>query len=518
MRGTTVLLLLLAGQGSGEERGRFRLSYFGREAGVEEYRLESFEDGHVVLFSKTRYEIEVQGRKQAFFADTVLTMDASFAPRLYAAYHKSGPDLREVKIEWKRGKAHVEGRKPVDSAARFLLDSNVYAQLLPILRRHEPGPRKGRVFSPALGGDLEFTVADRGEDEVKGRDGPVRARKLEVTLGALVVTAHVDEKKRILRAVSPLTGALVELEGFEGSEPAPRRADSVEEAEVSFRSGGLALAGAVTRPRGARACPAVLILTDAGPHDRDGAPGKGEGRFFGEPLRAPLYRALAYALSEAGLLVLRVDDRGCGKSEGDFGAARFSDLEADAAAALAYLGSRDDVLDVALAGHGEGGLVAALLADRHEKVRAAFLLAAPGRPLDALLLDSLERALRSRGTREEVLAVLLEKERRLFEEIRRAPGDALEIDERSTFVGWLKERFRLDPAAALSRVKARVVLAHGGKDASVPPEESERLRQARPDAEFRRFEPLDHAFCRPDGQVDPEFLRWLAEEVLKERK
>src|SRR5262245_23166012 len=144
MRGILLLLLLQSGPGGGEEKGRFRLTYFGREAGVEEFRLETFEDGHVVLFSKAKYEIEVQGREQAFLADTVLTMDGSYAPRLYAAYHKSGADQREVKIEWKRGQAFVEGRRPVGTAAKFLLDSNVYAQLLPILRKYEPGARKGK--------------------------------------------------------------------------------------------------------------------------------------------------------------------------------------------------------------------------------------------------------------------------------------------------------------------------------------------------------------------------------------
>jgi len=512
MRGITTLLLALHGAGGGEERGRFRLTYFGKEAGFEEYRLETFEDGQVVLSSKARYEIEVQGKNQSFFSDTVLTMEASAAPRLYAAYHEQGADRRKVKIEWKKGWAHAEDKPPVRSSG-LLLDSNVYAQLLPILRKHEPGPRKGKVFSVSLGRDLDVTVADKGEDVLRGTP----ARKLEVTLGALVVIAHVDEKKRLLRASSALTGALVELEGFEGAEPL-RRPDSIEESDVGFRSGSLTLAGAVTRPRGAKSCPAVLLLSDAGPHDRDGAAGKGDGRFFTESLRAPLYRAAAYALSEAGLLVLRVDDRGCGRSEGDFGSARLTDLKDDAGAALAFLRAREDVAGVALAGHGEGGLIASLLAAGDDQVGAVLLLAAPARPLDALLLESLERDLRARGTREDVLRVLLDKERRQFEEIKKAAGDTLEIDERPTFVGWMRERFRVDPRAELARVRARVVLAHGARDSSVPPAEADLLRQARPDAEVRRFEALDHSFSRAPGQVDPEFLRWMAEELVKARK
>jgi hypothetical protein len=521
MRGISALFLL-ALSGAGEERGKFRLSCYGREAGFEEYRLESFEDGTVVLFAKVRSEVEVQGRAQTFASDTVLTMEASFAPKLYAAFHKSGADERRFKIEWGRGTAAVEGRRPVRSAAAFLVDAGIHAQLLPLLRRHPGGRRTVKVFSPPAGQDLEAEIDERGETTLAGPGGrTLRVREIRLTMGPLTVTAYLDAERRLVRAWSPLTGILAELEGFEGFVPedlarGPRKPEGVEEVEVVFSNGPLRIAGAWTRPKGAEAVPAVLLLSDAGPHDRDGrAPGGPEAAGFpAAEADTTLYRAVAYALASAGIASLRFDDRGCGATGGDFATARLADLLSDAEAAAAYLRSRPDVAGIALLGHGEGGLLASMLAARSGDVRAVFLLAAPGRTLDRLLLEVLERTLREQGAREDAAAAILAKEARMFEAIRRSEGDYLVLEERRTFVGWMRDRFRTDPVEELQRVRAPVVVLHGLKDEIVPPAHAELLERARPDGiEVRRFPHLGHAFTRFPGRTDEEFLRFLSERV-----
>src|SRR5262249_43663804 len=147
-------------------------------------------------------------------------------------------------------------------------------------------------------------------------------------------TAHVDEKKRVVRAWSAVNDSLAELEGFEGLVPEGLAPEGIEEADVSFTSGSLKLSGTVSKPRSAKGCPAVVLLSDTGPRDRQGnlVKGKGGSEEFAWPgADASLLRTVAQALSGAGLLVLRVDDRGCGESEGDFGTARLADFVADAA-------------------------------------------------------------------------------------------------------------------------------------------------------------------------------------------
>lgn len=517
-------LLLLALSGAAEERGKYRLSCYGREAGGEEYRLEEFEDGTVVLFSKIRSELEVQGRAQTLSSDTVLTMDAAFAPRLYAAFHRSGADVRRFKIEWRQGTAVMEGRRPVPSAAAFLLDGGVHAQLLPILRRHPGGRRTVKVFSPPAGQDLEAEVEERGQATLSGPEGrTLRVREIRLAMGPWTVTAYLDADRRMVRAWSPVTGMLAQLEGFEGFVPedlirGPRRPEGVEEEEVAFANGPLRLAGAWVRPKRAGRVPAVLILSDAGPHDRDGrAPGGPQAAGFpAAEADTTLYRAVAYALASAGIGSLRFDDRGCGGTPGDFSTARLADLLSDAAAAAAWLRSRGNVSGVALVGHGEGGLLASMLAARSSDVRALFLLAAPGRTLDRLLLEVLEETLRQQGTRDEAAAAILAKEARGFEAIRRSEEEYLVLEERRTFVGWMRDRFRTDPVEELARVRAPVVILHGLRDPCVPPSHAELLERARAEGiELRRFPHLGHDFTRFPGRTDEDFLRFLAERAAE---
>jgi alpha/beta superfamily hydrolase len=52
------------------------------------------------------------------------------------------------------------------------------------------------------------------------------------------------------------------------------------------------------------------------------------------------FLVLADHLTRQGIAVLRYDDRGIGKSKGDFGAATHEDFVADALAAVAWLKTR----------------------------------------------------------------------------------------------------------------------------------------------------------------------------------
>ena len=102
LRGMAIVLLALAGPAAGKqesklETGKYKLSVAGKDTGVEEFRLEEFDDGKVVLFAKAKFELELSGARRAYLTDTVLTMDKSFAPLLYAGYRKAGRDYEEQK-------------------------------------------------------------------------------------------------------------------------------------------------------------------------------------------------------------------------------------------------------------------------------------------------------------------------------------------------------------------------------------------------------------------------------------
>jgi len=518
-----VLLLLFSPFDSGlaalaqgkQEFGKYKLTVSGKEAGAEEYRLEEFEDGKIVLFSKAKFELDLAGAHRAYVTDTVLTMDKTYAPALYAGYRKAGRDEDKVKIEWSKGVA-VTPKKQVRTTAAYLLDTTVVSHLIPILRAAEPGKKALRLFNPTALADFEGSVEDRGEVVLRGKEASVRVHEFQINLGYVSYTAHVDEKKRVVRAWSEVNNSLAELEGFEGLVPEGLAPEGIEESDVTFPSGTLRLSGTISKPRGAKGCPAVVLVSDTGPHDRQGNLVKGKGgseEFAWTGADASLQRALAQALSGAGMLVLRMDDRGCGASEGDFGTARIADFVGDAAAAVAYLRSRDDAGPVGLIGHGEGALVSCLLAAKDGAIRTVILLAPPAVTLDEIALRRAERMLRDQGTKDEILKEMMAQQRRLFDRIKSSAEDYQEIDERRTFVGWMRDRMTLDPRAAFAKVVAPSLICVGSRDRETPPAGAESLRQLRSGVEARLFEGLDHSFAGPDGRVDAGFLKVLAERL-----
>ncbi len=513
-RGILLLFLLLAQDGK-REAGKFILSVGGKETGTEEYRLEEFEDGKTVLFAKATFELDLAGAKRAYLTDTVLTMDKSLAPALYAGFRKAGRDQDQVKIEWDKGLA-ITPKKQIKTGAAFLLDTTVVSHLIPILRGVEPGKRKIKLFNPTALADFEGSIEDKGAALLRGKAASVQVREIQINLGYVTYTAHLDDQKRLLRVWSAVNNSLAEREGYEGWVPESLAPEGIEESEVSFPSGPLKLAGSVVKPRGGKSCPAVLLLSDTGPQDRQGNLSKGKGgaeEFAWTGADASLQRSIAQALAGSGLLVLRYDDRGCGASEGEFDKARFSDLVADVEAAVAYLRGRGDVGTIGLVGHGEGALAACLVAAKDGAIKSVVLLAPPATTLDEAALARSERSLREQGTKEDILRRMVDEQRKQFDGIKASTGDFQTIDERRIFVGWIRERFTLDPREALAKVQAPVLICAGGKDRELTAAQAQALRGARAGVDLRSFEGLDHVFAGPDGRVDPAFLKFLAERV-----
>jgi uncharacterized protein len=134
--------------------------------------------------------------------------------------------------------------------------------------------------------------------------------------------------------------------------------------EVSFMSadGKTKLSGTLTQAKGQLKRCAVILISGSGPHDRDYTNQFGHRPFL----------VLADYLSRNGITVLRYDERGVGKSSGDFQNASYDDLAADAAGALEFLRSAPyHYHTVGIIGHSEGGGMAPLVA---QKVKAGFLV------------------------------------------------------------------------------------------------------------------------------------------------
>jgi uncharacterized protein len=133
---------------------------------------------------------------------------------------------------------------------------------------------------------------------------------------------------------------------------------------------GHKLVGTLTTPaHGGEKFPAAVMITGLGPSERNG----------GQPPWMPL-RDLADALTRAGIAVLRVDDRGVGKSTGDHAPSTTFDEADDVQTEVAWLRSRPgiDAKRIALVGYSEGGLIAPMIATKDPMIAAIVTLAGPG--------------------------------------------------------------------------------------------------------------------------------------------
>jgi uncharacterized protein len=159
----------------------------------------------------------------------------------------------------------------------------------------------------------------------------------------------------------------------EPAKPYPYREQTVS---IRNEKAGVMLAGTLTIPQGKGPFPAVVLMSGSGPQDRD------EALMGHKP-----FLVLADHLTRSGIAVLRYDDRGFGKSTGNYAAATHLDFAADGRAAFDFLKARPEVdaKRVGLLGHSEGSVYAPFIAKEAPDVAFVVLLAGVGVPMSELL-------------------------------------------------------------------------------------------------------------------------------------
>lgn len=258
---------------------------------------------------------------------------------------------------------------------------------------------------------------------------------------------------------------------------------------------GVELAATLTLPAGSGPFPAVVLITGAGPQDRD------ETVAGHKP-----FAVLADHLSRNGVAVLRYDDRGVGQSFGDFASATLHDFAIDARAALEVLRSHPgvDPARTGLLGHSEGGLVAPIVALAAPRGDVGFLvlMASPGvvgeqtyylqDAAEARVAGVDEAAIeRTRYRKQQMFAVLMAEpdHARAADRLREVMrGFELSAEERAEIAAqgvdldrvidqqiWLlntdAQRVFLtyDPLPPLRRLTIPVFALYGERDLQVPP-------------------------------------------------
>jgi pimeloyl-ACP methyl ester carboxylesterase len=136
---------------------------------------------------------------------------------------------------------------------------------------------------------------------------------------------------------------------------------------MSFDSNGVTLSGMLMFPAGDDRHPVVILLSGSVADTRD---------FYG---RMSFAAGLAKEFGKLGYAVFSYDDRGVGKSDGDYWQATTEDHLSDVDAAILKLGAHPNVdsSEIGLLGHSFGAAIAPLVVLRHPEVRFSILLAPP---------------------------------------------------------------------------------------------------------------------------------------------
>jgi hypothetical protein len=193
--------------------------------------------------------------------------------------------------------------------------------------------------------------------------------------------------------------------------------------------------------------------------------------------------------------VLRTDDRGFGKSTGDFASATSAHFAEDARAAVAWLRGQKgiDPDRVGLAGHSEGGLVAPLVAVRDPRVAFLVLLAGPGVGGEEILLRQAALIAAAAGGTEAAIEANRKVQERIFAAIRAAAdeeaarrevrailreslpaGADAQVEQQVAFTcsPWFRFFLAHDPRPVLAKVACPVLAINGEKDLQVDPKQN----------------------------------------------
>lgn len=274
-------------------------------------------------------------------------------------------------------------------------------------------------------------------------------------------------------------------------EPSPPFPYTIEEVAFTNPAAGITLSGTLTLPNTPGKHPAVVLISGSGPQDRN------EEIAGHKP-----FLVLADTLTRNGIAVLRFDDRGTGRSSGEFASATTYDFADDVVNAVAYLLTRTEINQrkIGLIGHSEGGLVASMVAAEDNEIDFIVLMAAPGIPGDQLLSDQgrsieqvaglpegqdrpgairdtmIDMALRINDldVLRDSLTVFLEMEDNKEPIVPKGMDKDQFIRAQVNAMAnpWMSAFLRYQPSAALENVQCPVLVMNGEQDLQVAAEEN----------------------------------------------
>lgn len=271
-------------------------------------------------------------------------------------------------------------------------------------------------------------------------------------------------------------------------EPKPPFNYATEDIVFKNEKSGIKLAGTLSFPDSYGKFPCVVLISGSGPQNRD------EEIFGHKP-----FGVIADFFSRNGLAVLRYDDRGTGKSEGNFTQATTMDFAHDAIAGVNFLKThaRIDTNKIGLLGHSEGGMIAPIVAAGNN-ISFVILLAGPAISGEDVLLTQILKMLEIEGAQPQEIKRVMTETRKTYRIIKKNPQEkkaaialrkyfekaarnapkekhfeygytksAIEMKIQAMNAAWFRYFLAFQPEDYLRCVKCPILAIYGGKDIQV---------------------------------------------------
>ena len=368
-----------------------------------------------------------------------------------------------------------EKSDPIDANAVLVLPTSFFGSFEAVaarLRTVSPGTEIPAYGVPALSFTIHVGESVPQQIQTPARMIAARRTQLRLALPAASLDADIwtDEAGRMIRFSIPAQSLDVVREDVASVASRTVPISRPNDRPISIPSNGFNLAGTMSRPAeaGAARLPAVVLVGDAGPADRDEV-------MFG----IPIFGQVAAAIADAGFIVIRYDRRGIGQSGGRAEAAALADYADDVRAAVRWLAERKDVDSkrIAVIGYSEGGTVALIAASKDKRIAAVGLLATSGQTGTETVLAQQQHLLDKLQIPPEEEQAKIALQKKIHEAVLTGKGwDAVPPEMRKQVDNPEFQSFLAsDPAKILSGVRQPVLIVQGELDTQVEPANADRL-------------------------------------------
>ena len=294
---------------------------------------------------------------------------------------------------------------------------------------------------------------------------------------------------------------------------------------------GAVMSATLTLPQttDSRKFPAVVMVTGSGPQNRD------EEYCDHKP-----FAVIADILARNGIASLRYDDRGTGKSTGDYLTATTHTIKDDAVSGIDFLRSIPGIGKVGVLGHSEGGTVA-FMVGAEKKVDFIVSLAGMAisgketimrqnsHSLDKMTLSDTEKA-NSLKLIELVFDIITSQVKSgtaaPIDVYKLAAENCLQVPDQilqslkmtqSTRAPWIDAFLVLNPREYMDKVRCPVLAINGEKDTQVYPDNLTVIKKHAPQAKTMLMPRLNHLMQHAvTGEVSEydEIRETISPEVL----